>query len=186
MFTAKGYGATSVGDICSEAGFTRGAFYSNFSSMDELFLALWDEQADHIVAAVSALGEVAAADPAPLAAAGEALTHIELFQPGWFVLNTEFLLHALRNPDVAANLAQHRARLRRELMRVIGELLDLEDRGLPPGVDAELFSRMIIAAVEGSQHQLLIEPGPSGAGALQETLIALLVGTCEPRPADRP
>jgi AcrR family transcriptional regulator len=180
VFTAQGFGATSVADVCAHAGFTRGAFYSNFASMDELFLVLWDIEADRIVAAVATLGTIAASAPEPLATAVDTLTQLELIEPGWFVLNTEFLLHALRNPAVAADLAHHRRRLREELNRVIGELLAIEGRQLPAGVDAEAFSRMVIAAYEGAQHQTLVEPGDDGARRLARALLHVLTDACPP------
>lgn len=40
VFAEVGMDAASVETICERAGFTRGAFYSNFESKDELFLAL--------------------------------------------------------------------------------------------------------------------------------------------------
>lgn len=40
VFGEVGMDAASVEMICERAGFTRGAFYSNFESKDELFLAL--------------------------------------------------------------------------------------------------------------------------------------------------
>jgi len=40
VFSEVGMDAASVEVICERAGFTRGAFYSNFESKDELFLAL--------------------------------------------------------------------------------------------------------------------------------------------------
>ena len=40
VFAEVGLDAASVEAICERAGFTRGAFYSNFESKDELFLAL--------------------------------------------------------------------------------------------------------------------------------------------------
>jgi AcrR family transcriptional regulator len=40
IFMKKGFVATSVEDIAEAAGYTRGAFYSNFSSKPELFLEL--------------------------------------------------------------------------------------------------------------------------------------------------
>ena len=40
VFAEVGLDAASVETICERAGFTRGAFYSNFESKDELFLAL--------------------------------------------------------------------------------------------------------------------------------------------------
>jgi AcrR family transcriptional regulator len=45
IFTEKGYVAATVEDITAAAGFTRGAFYSNFGSKGELLLELL--QRDH-------------------------------------------------------------------------------------------------------------------------------------------
>ncbi|WP_260336667.1 TetR/AcrR family transcriptional regulator [Paraburkholderia sp. CI2] len=36
----RGFAATSVEDISAQAGYTRGAFYSNFSSKSDLFVEL--------------------------------------------------------------------------------------------------------------------------------------------------
>jgi len=40
IFTKKGYANTSVEDIAAAAGYTRGAFYSNFGGKSELFFEL--------------------------------------------------------------------------------------------------------------------------------------------------
>ena len=40
MFAERGIIGASVEEICEAAGFTRGAFYSNFADKDELVLAL--------------------------------------------------------------------------------------------------------------------------------------------------
>jgi AcrR family transcriptional regulator len=40
LIAKKGLGAASVENITAAAGYTRGAFYSNFSSKDDLFIAL--------------------------------------------------------------------------------------------------------------------------------------------------
>src|SRR3954447_21148175 len=42
VFAEHGVGAATVGQIVSAAGFTRGAFYSNFATKDELLLAMLD------------------------------------------------------------------------------------------------------------------------------------------------
>ena len=42
LFAEQGYGSTSIPDICTRAGLTKGAFYSNFANKDALFLALLD------------------------------------------------------------------------------------------------------------------------------------------------
>ena len=53
VFAAKGFGHVSIEEVCEAAGYSRGAFYSNFSSLDELFFALYRERADLIAEQVS-------------------------------------------------------------------------------------------------------------------------------------
>jgi AcrR family transcriptional regulator len=40
VFAESGFDGASVEAICERAGFTRGAFYSNFASKEELFFGL--------------------------------------------------------------------------------------------------------------------------------------------------
>ena len=40
VFLRRGFDRSSVEEICAEAGFTRGAFYSNFESKEEMFFQL--------------------------------------------------------------------------------------------------------------------------------------------------
>lgn len=40
VFKRSGVAAASIEEICDEAGFTRGAFYSNFSDKDDILLAV--------------------------------------------------------------------------------------------------------------------------------------------------
>ncbi|MCR2213538.1 TetR/AcrR family transcriptional regulator, partial [Salmonella enterica] len=52
VFAEAGLDGASVEAVCERAGFTRGAFYSNFESKDELFLMLTASVADARVRAV--------------------------------------------------------------------------------------------------------------------------------------
>lgn len=57
MFLAEGYAATSLDKVAVEAGFSKGAVYSNFSGKDELCLAVLDGlHARQLEGAVQALG----------------------------------------------------------------------------------------------------------------------------------
>lgn len=53
VFGEVGMDAASVEAICERAGFSRGAFYSNFDSKDELFLALITQFAEEKLEEVS-------------------------------------------------------------------------------------------------------------------------------------
>src|SRR5687768_16952449 len=44
VFARRGLHGTSVEEVSEEAGFSRGALYSNFESKEDLFLALWEER----------------------------------------------------------------------------------------------------------------------------------------------
>ncbi|WP_233237959.1 TetR/AcrR family transcriptional regulator [Bordetella sp. LUAb4] len=52
LFTREGYGAASVDRIAAAAGFSKGAFYSNFDSKEQIFLELLEA---HGEASLSAL-----------------------------------------------------------------------------------------------------------------------------------
>ncbi len=42
LFADQGIGATSIEDICTKAGFSRGAFYSSFNTKDDIVFELLD------------------------------------------------------------------------------------------------------------------------------------------------
>jgi AcrR family transcriptional regulator len=62
MFLAEGYAATSLDKVAVEAGFSKGAVYSNFSGKDELCLAVLDQiharQLEGVVEALSGAGDI--------------------------------------------------------------------------------------------------------------------------------
>ena len=60
IFMKKGFVAASVEDIAGAAGYTRGAFYSNFRSKNELFLELLRRDHEVMQAGLHAIFEEAA------------------------------------------------------------------------------------------------------------------------------
>src|SRR5207245_10851611 len=44
VFARRGRQQASIDEVAEEAGFTKGAFYANFKSKEELFLAMLDER----------------------------------------------------------------------------------------------------------------------------------------------
>src|ERR1700742_3296655 len=49
IFEEQGIGAASIEAITAAAGFTRGAFYSNFASKDELIIAMLSDHVEQSV-----------------------------------------------------------------------------------------------------------------------------------------
>ena len=57
MFEDQGIGGASIEAIAAAAGFTRGAFYSNFKSKDELIIAMLEDHVEQSMARVRDLLE---------------------------------------------------------------------------------------------------------------------------------
>jgi AcrR family transcriptional regulator len=151
-FCEVGFQAATIEAVCTRAGFTRGAFYSNFTSLDELLLVLWERTVETTAAAIReqvATGEV---HDEPLETAMAALVALRAPDRAWFVISTEFLLHSLRNPGLEARVERQRAFFRDELQRGVEALLEAEGRRPPDGIDAETFTQLLIAGHLGCQH----------------------------------
>ncbi|MEV5439246.1 TetR/AcrR family transcriptional regulator [Streptomyces sp. NPDC052682] len=173
VFAAKGFGHVSIEEVCEAAGYSRGAFYSNFGSLDELFFALYRERAELIAEQVS--GALAGHGPdLDVPAAVDRVTEALLLDRDWLLVKTDFLVHAARRPDVARTLLAHRARLRRavadHLARARGHTR------LPPVLgDTEGAAHAVVAAYDGVTTQLLLDRDVDHARAwLKQLLTALL------------
>ncbi|MCX4745704.1 TetR/AcrR family transcriptional regulator [Kitasatospora sp. NBC_01287] len=172
-FAENGFHATPIEQICERAGYTRGAFYSNFSSKEELFLALFDAHSERVISRIGAL--VDSIDAAELTLPGlvELLSDIEPAERDWYLVTTEFTLHAIRDRQAAWVLAQHDARLRAELARGLTEQLARAGRTLT--VDADELARLLIAIREGGLAQSYVEPDQLPPGQLERRFLAPLL-----------
>ncbi|MFE0893889.1 TetR/AcrR family transcriptional regulator [Streptomyces rochei] len=173
VFAAKGFGRVSIEEVCEAAGYSRGAFYSNFDTLDGLFFALYRQRADEIAEQVS---EVLAGDGPDLdvPAAVDRVTEVLLLDRAWLLVKTDFLVHAARDTDVARTLLEHRARLR-------GAIADRLARArghtpLPAVLgDAESAAHAVVAAYDGVTTQLLLDRDVEHARVrLGQLLTALL------------
>ncbi len=143
-FAERGFHGATVEDITARAGFTRGAFYSNFSDKEELFRAVLDEHAAQDEARLAPLiGRAASA--AELVEALRARAAEDELQ--WLVLLTELRLHALRNPGARARLAAFEQAQRAAYRRAVEHLLAVE--GLEPPADPELMALIAQTLFDG-------------------------------------
>lgn len=170
VFVGRGVGATSVEQVCEAAGFTRGAFYSNFSSLDELLLALVTQRHGAVVAGLTAaLADVGPAPVEDLTDAVDGLLRAHLADRRWHVLQTELALHALRHPAVAEQVATQRSDLRRRVGELIAHTADRAGRTLT--VEPEELARAVLALVEGARFQTYLDPGATRTDRLLLTAV---------------
>ena len=104
LFCKRGLEQASVDDIAHDAGYTKGAFYSNFKSKEELFLAMLDQKfGEELERIEAALGTDETADEAARHA-GEDLIRFLRSDPEWERLYLEFVAYAGRNDDFRQEL----------------------------------------------------------------------------------
>jgi AcrR family transcriptional regulator len=173
VFAAKGFGRVSIEEVCEAAGYSRGAFYSNFGSLDELFFALYRQRADLIAEQVA--GALAAGGSGlDVPAAVDRVTEVLLLDRDWLLVKTDFLVHAARAPEVARTLLEHRARLRQAVAQWLARAQG------PTRLPAVLGSvdgvaHAVVAAYDGVTVQLLLDGDVDRArGWLKQLLTALL------------
>jgi AcrR family transcriptional regulator len=118
VFARRGYHRATVDEIASEAGFTIGALYSNFTGKEELFLALADRQVAERVAEVAAMGDAAEGDEPNKDAAEQLRAFLER-DPEWPLLFYEFWSLSVRNPELQGELAKRRDAIRDALAETL-------------------------------------------------------------------
>jgi AcrR family transcriptional regulator len=161
LFLANGFGATSLEDIAREAGFSKGAVYSNFAGKTDLFFAIVEGQFVDLSIRLRDAVTRAPQDPASqLAAVGRWYEEFLTVEAGW----------SRSLPELAAIAAQDedaRARFTGLLQSVEGAITDLlEDQqrtlgvrfGLPPASIAALVVSLVVGLTVRSLHDLQSPP----------------------------
>jgi AcrR family transcriptional regulator len=157
VFIERGLQGTSVEAIAERAGFTRGAFYSNFASKEQLFAEVLQ---DRVYAAYRAMAEAQLSSDelrSPRESA-ETLARVQAHPDGqWlFRLWLELLLQAGRDPKMRELAAEfwrsNRLLIARIVERAGGEGRDL--RGLSP----ERMATALIAMDIGLAIQHYVDP----------------------------
>ncbi|WP_166844811.1 TetR/AcrR family transcriptional regulator [Isoptericola sp. BMS4] len=182
VFARVGVQSASIEAICEAAGFTRGAFYSNFASKEELFLALTERETRAQLTALETAADTVDAGTVTTRDGLRAAvrTVIASVMPdraakrSWSVMALEFEMLALRDRQVAARYSEQQRHLQAELADVLVRLTD--SLGLRFAVDAQVAVDLLLGAHESGQRTAML----SGADderphVLIEALVDLLV-----------
>ena len=157
VFVEKGIDGATVDDLVKAAGFTRGAFYSSFSSKEEVFSALFDEVTDELLAianssVAAAVADADGADEAAILSSNDAGVMIAVFEGirpfgrQWYLLYSDAIARSLRNEDLRAELAVQRERMRDRIGALLTARLEVTgERALLPAEDlAQLLMGIFI------------------------------------------
>lgn len=125
VFADRGVLAASVEEICDRAGFTRGAFYSNYESKNDLVIALLSRNLETNAAGVMGLDslQMRAALGGTRTQALQAATSIWLnaqtTNREWILAWAEIKLYAAREPSIRQAYTQFQQAYRREIVNIL-------------------------------------------------------------------
>ncbi|MEV5833178.1 TetR/AcrR family transcriptional regulator [Nocardia sp. NPDC052112] len=173
VFAEEGFGRASVERVCERAGFTRGAFYSNFTSLDELFLAMWEQRSAAMIAGIRVtLDAFSVEGVGDIRAAIERLDRAVPIDEDWFRITAEFTSHALRTPGLRQVMAEREEAIVAALMPTIVGALARVGRTVP---DPVALGQALVAVHDGTAVQVLMEPRSRKVRARRTDLICHLV-----------
>jgi AcrR family transcriptional regulator len=157
VFVERGFLGSSVEAIAAEAGFTRGAFYSNFRSKEELFAELLQERVYSHYADIAAKS----ADPATRTSPRETGVRLAAIQGDprghWiFCLWLELLAHAGRDAKFRKLAAGFWSGNRTLAGAAIASAY--EEAGVPPPAAPERLASAWIAIDIGLALQHFVDP----------------------------
>jgi AcrR family transcriptional regulator len=154
IFSQQGLEGTSVEQVAQSAGYTKGAFYANFKSKEELFLVMLDER---FAEELDRLDELLAGTQEPLEEATAAATDFIRFTSGeWSRLYFQFVAHAAQDEDFRQELATRTKAMRARFTEVFVRWKEGFDKVAP--IPQEDITAMLCFMADGFLVDRLVEP----------------------------
>ena len=169
VFAHRGMQQGSIDEVAEHAGYTKGAFYANFKSKEELFLAMLDDRfAKHL----EEIDRVLTSDDEPEDQARVGAANFIDFissDPEWERLFFEFSAYASRNENFRQELVTRRRYLQERMAELYRRRA--EQLGVEPPIPVEDIARMTFAMADGIALQKLLDPD-SVSAELYPTMLA--------------
>ena len=156
VFARRGLQNASIDEVAEDAGYTKGAFYANFKSKEELFLAMLDERFAERLEEINAVIETDDELEDQAFQAGVDFTRYLTADPNWQRLFFEFAAHAARDDDFREELVTRYGSLRERIAAAFEkQAARLE---VTPPVPVEQLALMTFAMANGVALEKLLEP----------------------------
>ena len=156
VFARRGLQQASIDEVAEDAGFTKGAFYANFKSKEELFLAMLDER---FAGRLEEIERAAGGEEEPEEQARRAGLDFSQYlaaDPEWQRLFFEFAAYAARNEEFREELVTRYGALRDRIASMYERRAT--ELGVKPPVPYEQVAVMTFAMANGIALERLLEP----------------------------
>ncbi len=186
VFAERGVIGGTVEDICERAGFTRGAFYSNFSDKEDVLEALVAREharlLEHLDASLALVDQELAAAPDLATAIASIVDRILRSVPvdrQLSLVQTELEIHAVRRPELARSFLEANDRFRERIAAFLEAAM--ARNGLELTVDAVDVVDASVAVVERSVRRALLTGGDADPDAMARAVLpAMLLALSRP------
>lgn len=181
VFAEVGLEGATVEAVCERAGFTRGAFYSNFDSKDALFLELaasvGEARLQAVRERVSALVGQNAIDDCDPADLVQQIMDSGADDRVGVMMMSEIRIRALRDPSFGAAYLAQENEMMQSIVAIIQEIVDSGQIALR--IDAEEAARLLMivwegmsvrAAMNGDDSDRLRRTGSEALGRMVELI----------------
>ncbi|MEV4421776.1 TetR/AcrR family transcriptional regulator [Patulibacter sp. NPDC049589] len=174
VMAAKGLPGASIAEIVEDAGFTKGAFYANFASKDELLLAVLDETFGRAIRDIEGAVEGNAGVEAQAREAGDAWLTQLAQDPAGGRLFLELMVHATRDETFRTAYVERQHVLRARVTEIY------EARAAELGLTAPFplarAAQMTSAMAHGVALARLVEPDAVGDDLFGTMLVTFFAG----------
>ena len=154
LFAERGTLNLTVEALCERAGFTRGAFYSNFTSVDDVFLTGYTRRSLDLQQALEAAIDRATGSAAAPGSVQEivdlVLTALPV-EPTWNAIRAGLLSRTPRDAHITEVLRAQADHARTQLERLL--TAGVPRIGRVPMTDPSTLARAVLAADAGTQMQ---------------------------------
>jgi AcrR family transcriptional regulator len=186
VFAERGVIGGTVEDICERAGFTRGAFYSNFTDKDDVLDALVVREHTSLLAHLDASfievdREVEQAESlvAVLSGIVDRILRSIPVDRQLSLIQTELEIFAIRRPEHAGRFLETNNRFRERIGALIDEAMRRYGRELL--VDPAVITDAIVAIAERSVRRALLAGGDADPDAMASAVLpGLLLALSRP------
>lgn len=174
VFARRGLHQASIDDVTADAGYTKGAFYANFDSKEDLFLAMLDERFEQRLEQIRRLMASGDEVDSQARAAGEEFAAFLAADPDWQRLFFEFAAHAARNDGFRRELVKRYGTIREGIAEALARRAN--ELGLEMPVPAEQIALMTFAMANGFALERLLEPDAASEELFSTMLVVFFAG----------
>ena len=154
LFAAKGYEATTIDEIASTAGFTRGAFYANFGNKEAIMAALIASGFLDDVDAIDPIGE--SGDLEEMKRRYQEYGRRFYENPPSLMWALEFQMAALRHPELRTAYNRQYRSLVTRVTAIVNEVL--RKSGRRDSSELESISEVFVAMQISLSAQRILDP----------------------------